>query len=115
MNRFKDLVAAGIAPGSYQMDTQPDKPTLDPIVRHYNNYWGLISDTHCSLKDGVYIITGQLVQQPDRFNALISNYYWQAMVFPNRSTWTDVMTNMGLTGEYQTINGVLCYVMSMNK
>lgn len=113
MNRFKDMVAAGIAPGNYQMDTQPDHPTLDPIVRHYNNYWGLISDTHCATTDGkTYIVTGQLAQQPERFERLINEYHWQAMVFPNRQAWTAVMQNLGLTGDFQTINGALCYVMT---
>lgn len=111
INTFKDLIEKGVAPSPYEMDTQASTPTLDPIVRHYNNYWGLATDTHCSTTDGkTYIITGSLVAQPDRFDTLLTTRFWQAIEFP--STWIEVMNNKGLKGEYKNINGTIYYVMA---
>ena len=112
LNTFKELLDNGIAPSPYEIDTQAATPTLDRFVRHYNNYWGLATGTHCSTPDNgeTYIITGSLVSDRQRFSNMLWTNHWQAVMFP--SSWNEVMRNNLMKGDFQTINGDTCYVIS---
>jgi hypothetical protein len=60
-DRFSDLIKKGVA--SFQeKPVGAGVPTLDPMVKAYNNLWGLLTDTHMSKVDDGYIITGTFVK-----------------------------------------------------
>lgn len=60
-DRFSDLIAKGVA--SFQeKPVGSTVPTLDPMVKAYNNLWGLLTDTHMSKVGDDYIITGTFVK-----------------------------------------------------
>ena len=61
-DRFSDLINKGVAAFQERPVGSPI-PTLDPMVKAYNNLWGLLTDTHMSkLCDECYIITGTFVK-----------------------------------------------------
>lgn len=60
-DRFSEMIKAGVA----SFEEKPIgsfTPTLDPMVKTYNNLWGLLTDTHMSAVDDGYIITGTFVK-----------------------------------------------------
>lgn len=67
-DRFSELIAAGVA-SFEEREVGTPTPCLDPIVKTYNNLWGLLTDTHMSKIDAGYIITGTFIDSPywDRF------------------------------------------------
>lgn len=61
-DRFSDLINKGVAAFQEKPVGSPT-PTIDPMVKAYNNLWGLLTDTHMSkLCDECYIITGTFVK-----------------------------------------------------
>lgn len=67
-DRFSDLIKKGVAAFEEKPVGSPI-PTLDPMVKLYNNIWGALTDTHMSAVEDGYIITGTFVETPywDRF------------------------------------------------
>ena len=69
-DRFSEMIKKGIASFSEKPVGSP-VPTLDPIVKAYNNLWGLLTDTHMSAVEDGYIITGTFVKGP----------YWESFKY----------------------------------
>ena len=62
-DKFSELIAAGVASFQEKPVGTPT-PCLDPIVKLYNNVWGVLTDTHMSKTPEGYIITGTFVASP---------------------------------------------------
>lgn len=63
-DRFSEMINKGVA-AFEEKPVGSFTPTLDPMVRSYNNLWGALTDTHMSIVgDGEYIITGTFVNTP---------------------------------------------------
>ena len=94
-DKFSELIKAGVASFCERPVGSP-APTLDPMVKAYNNLWGLLTDTHMSkLCDECYIITGTFVK----------SQYWER--FKYCSYWGS--TNIRLGSGY---NSLECMVYS---
>lgn len=109
MTTFKELIMK--FPSRQTDPTLPQTTDLDPIVRHYNNYWGVATNTHCcSFEDG-YLITGSYVgNKKEWFETAIRSMYIQAVAMP--STWVEVMEKHGLVGAFIEHNGQTAYKMT---
>lgn len=60
-DRFSEMIKKGVASFQEKPVGAPI-PTLDPMVKAYNNLWGLLTDTHMSAVEDGYIITGSFVK-----------------------------------------------------
>lgn len=60
-DRFSEMINKGVAAFQERPVGSPI-PTLDPMVKAYNNLWGLLTDTHMSVVEDGYIITGTFVK-----------------------------------------------------
>lgn len=60
-DKFSELINKGVASFQERPVGSPT-PTLDPMVKTYNNLWGLLTDTHMSAVEDGYIITGTFVK-----------------------------------------------------
>ena len=83
-DRFSELIKSGVASFEYT-STAPVTPTQDPLVRFYNNIFGMPSDTHMTkLSDGRYIITGSMVKT-DKFDNFVCSQYWGGIDFKSHT------------------------------
>jgi len=73
-DRFSEMINKGIAAFQEKPVGSP-VPTLDPMVKAYNNLWGLLTDTHMSAVDDGYIITGTFVKSQHWENFKYCCYY----------------------------------------
>ena len=112
MRTFKDIIETGIAQRNYTT-ILPETPETDPIVRTYNNCFGLFTDTHMSkLGEQDYVITGSLCRDPGLFNSFLysvnfglgthfrTNYQIASVTSP--SSW---LSKNGLCGHFELLNG----------
>lgn len=91
-NRFSELIEKGVASFEEKPVGSPI-PTLDPMVKTYNNLWGALTDTHMSKVDDGYIITGTFVKTP----------YWER--FKYCSFWGS--TNIKLGSGYNSLEQMI--------
>lgn len=83
-DKFSELIKSGVAKFEYT-NTAPVTPTQDPLVRFYNNIFGMPSDTHMTkLFDGRYIITGSMVKT-DKFDNFVCSQYWGGIDFKSHT------------------------------
>lgn len=100
-DRFSELIAAGVA--SFQeKPIGTDIPCLDPLVRMYNNVWGLLTDTHMSFADDSYIITGTFIDSP----------YWERFFYA--CNWGTTCFKLG-SGFYSLENMISNYGYRVEK
>lgn len=75
-NQFSELIKQGVA----RFQSQPianETPCNDELVRLYNAYWGMATDSHMTLTpDGTYVITGRIVQDPVKWTTLLTGAFW---------------------------------------
>ena len=69
-DRFSEMINKGVASFCERPVGTPT-PSLDPMVKTYNNLWGLLTDTHMSPVEDGYIITGTFVKGP----------YWESFKY----------------------------------
>lgn len=99
-DRFSELIAKGVA--SFQEKPVGSfTPTLDPMVKAYNNLWGALTDTHMSKVDDGYIITGTFVKTPywERFKY---SYYWGSTNIKLGSGFNSLENMISLNGYMMT-------------
>ena len=83
-DKFSELIKSGVAQIEYT-NISPEVPSLDPLVRFYNNIFGMPSDTHMTkLSDGRYIITGSMVKT-DKFEQFVCSQYWGGIDFKSHT------------------------------
>lgn len=79
-DKFSDLINQGIAPARYQDFTKEEPSSLasidDNMIITYNNYWGVITDTHMSRKGDDIVITGSLLRSEHKTNRLMDSGLW---------------------------------------
>ena len=99
-DRFSDLINKGVAAFQEKPVGSP-VPTLDPMVKAYNNLWGLLTDTHMSAVEDGYIITGTFVK----------SQYWEGFKYCSYYGSTNIKLGSGFYSLENMIytNG---YVMS---
>lgn len=85
-DRFSELIEKGVA--SFQEKPVGSlTPTLDPMVKAYNNLWGALTDTHMSAVDDGYIITGTFVK----------TQYWEGFKYCYYYGSTNIRLGSGYT------------------
>lgn len=109
MLTFSDLIANNVAPSPYRMNVVTTTG-FDRLIINYNNIWGCISDTHMSKgDDGVYYITGQLLQDEMKFKDFLFSSYWGGYCFKDSSlrvtTLHEYLKMFGYAAVRQTRNG----------
>lgn len=122
MKTFQDLIKAGIAPSRYDTKLMGQTTDTDPLVRTYNNIWGIISDTHMSrLEDGRYVITGSMVSDQRKFSTFLYAERWGGYNFGNSSLKTlsdsylslcSLINRNNCVGSFEKINGDNVYVLT---
>ncbi len=113
INRFKNMVDSGIARREYKTFI-PSMSETDPIVRTFNNCYGLFTDTHMSkIAENDYVITGSLCRMPEKFDCfLYSINYGFGTAFKVNGKVTSLagfLQSNGLKGNYETLNGDAVY------
>lgn len=100
-DRFSDLIKKGVANFHHGPVGTP-VPSLDPVVKLYNNLWGALTDTHMSKVDqDRYIITGTYVKTPQWENFKYAYMYGS--------------TNIRLGSGYDSLEGMInAYGFVMN-
>lgn len=102
MNKFTEMIKAGIAPVRYRAWGK-SLPQPDKFANYYNNMWGAASDTHME-KDGErYIVTGQLIRDPKIWETFVSVRTWRCVDF--NDTLVDYLDRNGYRGTYDVLNG----------
>lgn len=92
-DRFSDLIKKGVA--SFQeKPVGSSVPTLDPMVKAYNNLWGLLTDTHMSAVEDGYIITGTFVK----------SQYWEGFKYCSYYGSTNIKLGSGYYSLENMIN-----------
>lgn len=89
----------------------------DPIVRTYNNCYGLFTDTHMGkISEDEYVITGSLCSIPEKFDSFLYsvNYGLGTMFRVNgkAQSLSCFLSENGLTGQYGCLNGDKVYLLS---
>lgn len=79
-SKFSELIDAGVASFKYS-PIAPETPEQDPRIREYNNMWGMATDTHMSIVNGVMTITGSFLSKPGKWMELLYATHWGNMVF----------------------------------
>lgn len=113
MDRFSEMIEKGIASREYKTFL-PGTPENDPIVKTYNNCFGLFTDTHMAkLNESEYVITGSLCRTPDKFDSfLYSVNYGLGTLFKVNGKITSLsgfLGSKGLRGQYECLNGDKVY------
>lgn len=108
MITFQDMIKSGIAKSNTQ-SYLPELPSRDQFVRHYNMYWGVVTDTHMSEFGDCYIITGGRVARKEIFRALLTADHWEDLVFPQ--TFAYLMMRNDLCGLQTMINGQEAFII----
>lgn len=113
MDRFTEMIEKGVASREYKTFL-PETPDQDPIVRTYNNCFGLFTDTHMSkMNENEYVITGSLCSRPDRFDSfLYSVNFGLGTAFKVNGKITSLagfLQSNGLKGQYECLNGDSVY------
>ncbi len=113
MDRFKEMIDKGIASREYKTFL-PETPENDPIVKTYNNCFGLYTDTHMAkLNENDYVITGSLCRTPEKFDQfLYSVNYGLGNMFRVNGKVTSLsgfLGSNGLKGQYECLNGDAVY------
>ena len=83
-DRFSDLINKGVAAFQERPVGSPI-PTLDPMVKAYNNLWGLLTDTHMSAVEDGYIITG----------TFLKTQYWEGFKYASYYGSTNIRLGSG--------------------
>jgi len=91
-DRFSEMISKGVAAFQEKPVGSP-VPSLDPMVKAYNNLWGLLTDTHMSAVEDGYIITGTFVK----------SRYWEG--FKYCSYYGN--TNIKLGSGYNTLENMV--------
>jgi hypothetical protein len=117
-NQFNDMIMSGIANRKYQTFI-PSTTETDPVVRTYNNCYGLFNDTHMSkMGEGEYVITGSLCRVPEKFDGFLYsiNYGLNTAFRVNGKVMSLAcfLSSNGLTGYYDTLNGDSVYKIVQN-
>lgn len=102
MNRFTEMIEAGIAPVRYR-SWGKDIAVPDAFANAYNCLWGVASDTHMEKDGDRYIITGQLIRDPKIWDVFISVMTWRCVDF--NDTFASFMDRNGYKGTYDVLNG----------
>lgn len=113
MDKFSELIAKGVAQFNHT-PVAPETPATDPIVRSYNTIFGMATDTHMSLVDGQYIITGSVFKKKAAAERIFSargsgavdfrpSGYWSAFCFFDCNR---------LVGTYGKLNGDDVYILT---
>lgn len=113
-NRFKQMIEQGIARGPWRESENVlpnDTPETDYICRTYNNFWGIVTDTHMSvMEDGNRVITGSFVAKTKVgyptvrvLDEFLMTTRWGAVEFP--CSFTSILSNNNLQTSYTTMNG----------
>ena len=113
MDRFKEMIEKGVASREYKTFI-PKTPETDPIVRTYNNCYGLFTDTHMAkINENDYVITGSLCRTPEKFDSfLYSVNYGLGTMFKVNGRVTSLagfLQSNGLRGQYECLNGDSVY------
>jgi hypothetical protein len=113
MDRFSEMIEKGIASREYKTFL-PGTPENDPIVKTYNNCFGLFTDTHMAkLNESEYVITGSLCRTPEKFDSfLYSVNYGLGTMFKVNGRVTSLagfLQSNGLRGQYECLNGDSVY------
>lgn len=113
MNKFSELIAAGVAEFNYTPIAQ-STPNQCPICRAYNNVYSLANDTHMSmLEDGRYVITGHAIRNKREFDNFLCSRYWGAMNFidSGMNAPSEFFRKNFLFGHYDVLNGDDVYIL----
>jgi hypothetical protein len=110
------MIANGTASRAYK-DFLPNTPDADPIVRTFNNCYGLFTDTHMSkIDEDNYVITGSLCSIPEKFDQfLYSCNYGLGTTFRvngKAKSLSCYLSENGLRGQYSCLNGDKVYSLS---
>ena len=92
-DRFSDLIKKGVAAFQEKPVGSP-VPTLDPMVKAYNNLWGLLTDTHMSAVEDGYIITGTFVK----------SQYWERFKYCSYWGTTNIKLGSGFCSLENMVN-----------
>lgn len=92
-DRFSDLIKQGVA-SFEEKPVGSFTPTLDPMVKAYNNLWGLLTDTHMSAVEDGYIITGTFVK----------TQYWEGFKYCSYYGSTNIKLGSGYSSLENMIN-----------
>ena len=118
LNRFKQMIDAGTAPGPYKDNViGNDVPETDYICRVYNNFWSVVTDTHMSMtEDGRRVVTGSFISKTETgcpnlhmFDRFICSHFWGACQFPY--PFSQILYQNNLHVKYEVINGAECAVL----
>lgn len=110
------MIASGVASREYKTFI-PKTTETDPVVRTYNNCYGLFTDTHMSkMAEGDYVITGSLCSIPEKFDCFLYsiNYGLGTAFKVNGKTMSlsCFLAENGLKGQYSCLNGDKVYRIS---
>lgn len=116
MKKFSDMIASGIASREH-VTFLPKTPETDPVVRTYNNCYGLFTDTHMGkISEDQYVITGSLCSIPEKFDSfLYSINYGLGTAFRVNGKIKSLscyLSENGLCGQYGCLNGDHVYLIS---
>ena len=112
-DKFSDLINQGIAPARYQDFTKEEPSSLasidDNMIITYNNYWGVITDTHMSRKGDHIVITGSLLRSERKTRCLMYSGFWGDVqlrgIVPEVSNLSGFLNAYGYTWYRDILNG----------
>lgn len=116
IDRFQEMIKSGVAERKHQTFL-PNIPETDPVVRTYNNCFGLFTDTHMS-KTGEceYVITGSLCREPSKFDSFLYSVNYglgtHFKVDGKVMSLSCFLSSRGLRGQYGYLNGDAVYKIS---
>lgn len=117
MRKFSEMDFGKIGTGATYQTFVPQISETDPVVRTYNNCYGLFTDTHMGkISEDEYVITGSLCSIPEKFDQFLYSFnYGLGTTFKvdgRAKTLSCFLSENGLCGQYACLNGDKVYKIS---